>query len=374
MKIGIVGYGKMGKDIFSLFFDKLDGTEFVVLDTFGAEENTAALIKALDKSLKRKKITEEQYEQKKSSFLFTDKTGDLAGCDMVVEAIFENMSAKKELFREAAKAVSEKCLLLTNTSSLDIAEIFADIPHRERCFGMHFFYPVKLTGFVELNVLPESSEENIAAAAKAVSDCGKKPVVFRGEYHIYLNQILSCMVSHAIYLRESSGAAVSVLRKSLSKLYPVADPFEVLDSIGLGLMAGKPDSFRIKRNKSLLEYGCGQMNRWLEEGCPKETMCFLDFISERETDNGNTCENAELSMISLILNETVNALADNPGWDTDIFTEAVQDTLGLAESPAHYYKELGSEAIFTELKRLAAATGFASYEHKDKALWDKYFN
>ena len=79
MKIGIVGYGKMGKDIFSLFFDKLDGTEFVVLDTFGAEENTAALIKALDKSLKRKKITEEQYEQKKSSFLFTDKTGDLAG-------------------------------------------------------------------------------------------------------------------------------------------------------------------------------------------------------------------------------------------------------------------------------------------------------
>ena len=71
MNIGIIGYGKMGKDIFSLFFDKLDDAEFVVLDLADAEKNTAAVEKTLSKSLRRKKITEEQFEKKRSSFVFT---------------------------------------------------------------------------------------------------------------------------------------------------------------------------------------------------------------------------------------------------------------------------------------------------------------
>lgn len=372
MKIGIVGYGKMGRDIFSLFFDKINGAEFVVLDTFGAEENTAALIKTLDKQLRRKKLTEEQYEAKKNAFLFTDRAEDMAGCDVVIEAVFENIGVKKELFGRLSGIVGKDCLLLTNTSSLDIAEVFADIPGRERCFGMHFFYPVKLTGFVELNVLPENTRENIDRAAEMVEQTGKKPIVFAGEYHIYLNQILSCMVAHAIYLHDSKGISVRETRRGISGLFAVADAFEILDSIGLGLMAGKPDGFRIERNKSLLGYSCGRMSEWLEQGCPKEPLSFLDFISERENETGNDTSGLDLSMASLILCELVNALEDNKDCDTALFIEAVQDTLGLAETPAHYYKKYGPEAIFAELERLSAVTGFGSYTHADKTVWDGY--
>ncbi len=372
MKIGIVGYGKMGRDIFSLFFDKINGAEFVVLDTFGAEENTAALIKTLDKQLRRKKLTEEQYEAKKNAFLFTDRAEDMAGCDVVIEAVFENIGVKKELFGKLSGIVGKDCLLLTNTSSLDIAEVFADIPGRERCFGMHFFYPVKLTGFVELNVLPENIRENIDRAAEMVEQTGKKPIVFAGEYHIYLNQILSCMVAHAIYLHDSKGISVRETRRGISGLYAVADAFEILDSIGLGLMAGKPDGFRIERNKSLLGYSCGRMSEWLEQGCPKEPLSFLDFISEKENETGNDTSGLDLSMASLILCELVNALEDNKDCDTALFIEAVQDTLGLAETPAHYYKKYGPEAIFAELERLSAVTGFGSYTHADKTVWDGY--
>ena len=372
MKIGIVGYGKMGRDIFSLFFDKINGAEFVVLDTFGAEENTAALIKTLDKQLRRKKLTEEQYEAKKNAFLFTDRAEDMAGCDVVIEAVFENIGVKKELFGKLSGIVGKDCLLLTNTSSLDIAEVFADIPGRERCFGMHFFYPVKLTGFVELNVLPENTRENIDRAAEMVEQTGKKPIVFAGEYHIYLNQILSCMVAHAIYLHDSKGISVRETRRGISGLYAVADAFEILDSIGLGLMAGKPDGFRIERNKSLLGYSCGRMSEWLEQGCPKEPLSFLDFISEKENETGNDTSGLDLSMASLILCELVNALEDNKDCDTALFIEAVQDTLGLAETPAHYYKKYGPEAIFAELERLSAVTGFGSYTHADKTVWDGY--
>lgn len=374
MKIGIVGYGKMGRDIFSLFFDKINDAQFVVLDTFGIEENTAALIKTLDKQLKRKKLTEEQYEAKKASFLFTDKAEDMAGCDVVIEAVFENLTVKKELFGKLAAVVSSECLLLTNTSSLGIADVFADIPNKERCFGMHFFYPVKLTGFVELNVLPENSQENIEKAKKMITESGKKAIVFSGEYHIYLNQILSCMVAHAIYLRESTGASVNEIKRRITGLYAVADAFDVLDSVGLGLMAGKPDSFRISRNKGLLEYSCGQMSKWIEEGCPREPLSFLDFMNGREQDSEKELGDLSLSMISLILNELVNALSDNESGDTALLIEAVQDTLGLSETPACYYKEYGADAIFAELERLSAVTGFGSYDHADKSVWDKYFN
>ena len=373
MKIGIVGYGKMGKDIFSLFFDKLSGAEFVVMDTRGTGENTAALIKSLDKQLKRKKITEEQYAAKKSSFLFTDKAEDLAGCDAVIEAVFEDLTVKKTLFGKLAEIVGRDCLLLTNTSSLSIADIFADIAGKERCFGMHFFYPVKLTGYTELNVLPENAPEAVEKARALVTEAGKKAIVFSGAYHIYLNQILSCMVAHAIYLRESTGVSVSELRKAFAGVFPVADPFEVLDSVGLGLMAGKPDSFLLELNKGLLAYSCEQMNKWLDEGCAKEPGSFLDFISERESDSGRDASDAKLSITALILNELVNALEDNQNSDQAVLTDAVQDTVGIAETPAYYYKEYGAETIFSELDRLRAVTDFDSYKHADKAVWDKYF-
>ncbi|MBR5682725.1 MAG: 3-hydroxyacyl-CoA dehydrogenase family protein [Ruminococcus sp.] len=372
MKIGIVGYGKMGKDIFSLFFDKLPDAQFVVIDLFGAEENTEAVLKTLGKSLKRKKLTEEQYEFKKDSFLFTDDTSALSGCDVVIEAVFENMAAKKELFAKAAQAVSDDCLLLTNTSSLDIASVFSDIPHKERCFGLHFFYPVKLTGFVELNILPETSQSNAEKAAQLVTAAGKKPVVFKGEYHIYLNQILACMVSHAIYLRESFGASVAETGKAVEELFAVAGPFDVLDSVGLGLMAGSPDNFRIERNKGLLGYGCEKMNGWLNEGCSKETLTFLDFMSERESATGADCSKAPLYMAALILNETVNA-ADEYSGDRAVFLEAVQDTLGLAEPLAAYIEKFGIKDIFAALDELHSKTGFGSYIHKDKSEWDRIF-
>lgn len=372
MKIGIVGYGKMGKDIFSLFFDKLPDAQFVVIDLFGAEENTAAVIKTLDKSLKRKKLTEEQYQFKKSSFLFTDDTAALSGCDIVIEAVFENMAAKKELFAKAAKAVSEECLLLTNTSSLDIPSVFEGIPHRERCFGLHFFYPVKLTGFVELNVLPDSSESCINKAAELIKSAGKKPIVFSGDYHIYLNQILACMVSHAIYLKDSFGVSAAELNSSLGEMFPVAAPFDVLDSVGLGLMAGSPDNFRIERNKGLLGYGCEKMNGWLNEGCPRETLCFLDFMSEKEEPSGKPCNEAPLYMTALVLNEIVNAASEYSG-DKALFMEAVQDTIGLAEAPAYYFKKYSTEEFFAVLDRLHDKTGFGSYLHHVKDIWKKTF-
>ena len=77
-------------------------------------------------------------------------------------------------------------------------------------------------------------------------------------------------------------------------------------------------------------------------------------------------------MTALILNETVNAASEYSG-DSSVLIEAVQDTLGIADTPARYYKEYGAETLFAALDELHSKTGFGSYIHQGKDVWDKTF-
>ena len=371
MNIGIIGYGKMGKEIFSLFFDKLPDANFRIYDIAPSEKNTADVLKTLGKSLKRKKITEEQYESKKDSFLFTDSISDLKDCDIVIEAIFEDVKVKQDTFRQLAETVSENCLLLTNTSTLKISDVFEGISHRERCFGLHFFYPVKLSGYVELNILPDSAPEAVAKAKALVEAGGKRPVVLEGCYHIYLNQLLSCMVGHAIIMKDMAGVSVREMNKALSPLFSLAPPFDILDSVGVGLMGKSPENFNIPRCRQLQDKCYEVLQKWTAEGCPQGPLAFLDHMAEKETDAGNSCENAEIDMMAYLLNETVNTLEDYSG-DKEVLFEAVCDTLGLAEKASYYYNEFGADALFSALDKYKEATGFSSYDHKDRTVWDGY--
>ena len=93
---------------------------------------------------------------------------------------------------------------------------------------------------------------------------------------------------------------------------------------------------------------------------------------EKLPDTGNDAGSAKLSMLSLILNETLNAMIDT-GQKTGL-ANAVKDTLGLEKSQAEYYSELGADAIFAELDRLHDKYGYGSYVHREKEIWDRYYS
>ena len=158
--------------------------------------------------------------------------------------------------------------------------------------------------------------------------------------------------------------AVSVpeLENALSELFPMAGAFEILDSIGLGLMASSPEHFRMERNRQLLDYGCRKMHQWLADGCPKETRTFLDFIGEHSAPTGNPCADAPLYMTALLLNEISASLAEYDD-DKKILLEAIQDTLGLEKSPSEYAEQYGREKLCSALDDLYAKTGFLSYRN-----------
>ncbi len=361
MKAGIIGYGKMGKDIFQQFSDKLKEAEITVVVRRGAEEHSAQYVKALGKSLRRGRITEEEYAYRTEHTHFTEDMAALSGSDAVIEAIAEDMEAKRGVFRSISGTVPEDCLLLTNTSSLDISSVFEGIPHRERCMGMHFFYPVKLSGYTELNVIPETSREAVEKAGSIVKAVGKTPLVFRGEEHMYLNQVLACAVSHGIYLCEYLELSPSELEESLVDIFPTAGVFGIIDSVGLGLMAESSDRLSRPRTKELLRYGKGKMESWLSSGCPAETGCFMEYISSHTSPTGHDSSKAGLYMTALIHNELSAALAEYTG-DKEQLKNAVKDTLGLAEAPGYYHDLYGTEAINSALDELYRATGSLAYK------------
>lgn len=372
MKFGLVGYGKMGSEIFSVLFDSLEDTTFTIVSIGDLQECREKVEKQLAKQLKRKKLTEETYAKKLESFVFTEDYQLLSDCDAVLECIFEDIDAKQELMEKLSGIVSEKCLLLSNTSSLHLEDVFAKATHKERCLGMHFFYPVKLSGFAELNYLPENTDEVLNTAEKILTDAGKRALRFAGTYHIYLNQILALTISQAIWMHETYGCSISQFDKAVSGLFPISAPFEILDTVSLGLMAKNPDGFRIPRNQALLNYGYIKMNEWLSDGCPSQTGTFYDYMAAKENDSA--CDTSAFcdELIALVLNESVSACLES-GCEKNVLLDAVQDVLGLAEPLGVYYQKLQYERIAEILSDLYVKTGFAVYKAADKEKFDNVY-
>ena len=372
MNIGLVGYGKMGSEIFSLLFDTVKDADITVISQHDTEKSREGIEKLLARQLKRKRISQEVYDAKCKSFRFTDDYNALSGCDIVIESAYEDMNVKKDIFSKLDKIVPAEALLLTNTSSLDIAEVFSGNSHPERCLGMHFFYPVKLSGFVELNYLPENTAEVLDKAEALITASGKRALRFAGEYHIYLNQILALCISHSIRTAGEAGATAEEFDSAVKEYFPFAGPFAVLDTVSLGLMAKNPEGFRISRNASLLRCGYDIMNGWIEKGYPAGSGELLDYMKEVQTSSGCDTSGFAGGVIALILNAAVFA-ANESGCEKEALLDAAADVLGLAKKLPEYYSAMGYETVKTELDRLYAETGFEVYIAAEKADFDKIY-
>ena len=162
-KVGIVGAGLMARQLALLFLRRLEVP--VVLRDLTQEqvdEASAWIADELAELVRRGRLAEG-----KARFLGSLVTGGtewdvFAGCDLVLEAVFEEMAVKKEVFAELEKVVSPECVLATNTSSLSVTEMGADLEHPERVVGMHFFNPVAVLPLVELARTPVTDDASLA--------------------------------------------------------------------------------------------------------------------------------------------------------------------------------------------------------------------
>jgi 3-hydroxyacyl-CoA dehydrogenase/enoyl-CoA hydratase/carnithine racemase len=192
-KVGIVGAGLMASQLAALFLRRLEVP--VVLRDVRPEAVETAL-----GSIRGEIAGNPRYDEGKARFLgglVSGSTGydGFADCDLVIEAVFEEVPVKKQVFGELEAVVRPDCVLATNTSALSVTDMGADLEHPERLVGMHFFNPVAVMPLVELVETPHTDDVTLATAAAVCEQLRKRGVLVNDAPGFVVNRLLTRMTS-----------------------------------------------------------------------------------------------------------------------------------------------------------------------------------
>ena len=189
-RIGVVGLGAMGAGIAQLAIEAgYDVVGREVTDVLGAAARKG-IAHYLQRKVEKGRMTEEEREAALARLSTTTDLADLAGSDLVIEAIVEDLGAKRALFAELERIVGPDTVLATNTSALSVTEIAAATATPERVVGMHFFNPAPLMPLVEIIRAELSSEEAAEAAFGVGERMGKRPIRCHDTPGFVVNRIL----------------------------------------------------------------------------------------------------------------------------------------------------------------------------------------
>ncbi len=162
----------------------------------------------------------------------TTSMADFSGCDIVIEAVFEEMGVKRSVFQELEQHVSPECILASNTSSLSIGHIAEVLNRPERMVGIHFFNPVAVMPLVEVVRAEKSSDEAVATAVSVVQKLRKTAIVTADTTGFVVNRILAKLLGEAMHAIEI-GTPYEVVDQAVEPLGLPMGPFELLELVGL---------------------------------------------------------------------------------------------------------------------------------------------
>ena len=232
--VGVIGLGTMGAGIVEVF--ARNGIDVVAVEVDGPaiEHGKAVLGGSTGRALARGKMTQEEHDALHSRVTFTSNLGDLAPCQLVVEAVPEHLDLKKELLGKVDEVVSADAILATNTSSLPVTEIAVATKNPKRVVGMHFFNPAPVQQFVEV-IRTVITADDVFEDVKALAErLGKKPVVVGDKAGFIANALLFGYLNHAVSMFESRYATREDLDAAMrfGCGYPMG-PLALLDLVGL---------------------------------------------------------------------------------------------------------------------------------------------
>ncbi|MGH3414462.1 MAG: 3-hydroxyacyl-CoA dehydrogenase family protein [Marmoricola sp.] len=233
-RIGVVGLGTMGAGIAEVFARNGYDVVGVELDDAGIDRGRQHLEHSTGRAVKRGKLSGEDQQALLGRITYTSDLTDLAGSDLVVEAIVESLDTKKEVFRKLEEVVAPDAVLATNTSSLSVTEISTANAHPGRVVGIHFFNPAPVQGLVEVVRTVVTEPEALEDVTKLAEQLGKNPVVCGDRAGFIANTLLFGYLNHAVSFYEARFASREDIDAAMrfGCGYPMG-PLALLDLIGL---------------------------------------------------------------------------------------------------------------------------------------------
>ncbi len=234
-KVAVIGgAGTMGIGIVQTVAQA--GIEVLLFETKMevGEKGKARLNKTLQKLVEKGKISEEKKQDIIDKIVLCDNYQDMADVDLVIEAVYENIQLKKDIFKQLDEIVKPETILATNTSALSVTEIASAAKRPERVIGLHFFNPVPVMKLVELVMGLATSEETYQAGVDFCKQIGKESIRAKDTPGFLVNYLQIPLLVGAVAAYESGLASAEDIDKAcvLGMNHPIG-PLALLDLIGL---------------------------------------------------------------------------------------------------------------------------------------------
>ena len=231
-KIAVVGAGTMGATIAQLAAQSGCQVTLYDIKAEALEKGKERIHKNLDGALKRNKISEEEKTQVLERIQFSQKFEDLKG-DFILEAIIENLEAKRELFQNLSQQNGEETIFATNTSSIPITRIAAEVPNPGRVVGMHFFNPAHIMKLVEVISGVATDSQVAEVIYQFAAKMGKEPVHAQDSPGFIVNRIARHFYVESLKTAEENVADFQAIDKLMESAGFRMGPFELMDLIGV---------------------------------------------------------------------------------------------------------------------------------------------
>ncbi|MEZ5002736.1 MAG: 3-hydroxyacyl-CoA dehydrogenase NAD-binding domain-containing protein [Chitinophagales bacterium] len=234
-KVGVLGAGMMGAGI--AYSCAVRGIPVVLKDVSLEKANFGKSYseKITDKLIQRGKFTKEKQDQLLSLIQPTEQADDLKGCDLIIEAVFEDRALKARVTEEAEAQISENAIYASNTSTLPITGLAKASKRPENFIGLHYFSPVDKMPLVEIIVGNLTSDETLARAFDFVLQTGKTPIVVNDSRGFYTSRVFSTYVQEGIAMLDEGIHPKVIENAGILAGMPVG-PLALTDEVSLSLM------------------------------------------------------------------------------------------------------------------------------------------
>lgn len=366
--VHVVGAGVMGGDIAA--WCALRGLTVSLQDR---EEKYIAPAMERAAKLFSRKVRDAAIREETAARLTADVAGEhVASADLVIEAIYENLEAKRELYASLVPKMKKGALLATNTSTIRLELLREQLPEPQRFIGLHFFNPVAQLPLVEVIRCDDTEDEAVNVGIAFVKAIGKSPLVCRSAPGFLVNRILAPYMGEAFRLAQE-GVALATIDDAATAFGMPMGPIELADSVGLDValsaarVLGTPDS-ELERLIAMVD--AGTVGRKSGQG-------FYEWRDGKaikpDAASGVTPPDLTDRLILPMVDEAVDCLAEKIVESEDLLDAGVIFGTGFAPfrgGPLHYCHERGVTAARARLVELSQTHGERFAPDADN--WDRF--
>ncbi|MCO4256539.1 3-hydroxyacyl-CoA dehydrogenase NAD-binding domain-containing protein [Pseudarthrobacter cellobiosi] len=320
-KIGVVGAGLMASQLALVFARQLKVPVVMTdIDQARVDKGVGYVHAEVDKLLGKKRISQDAANRTKALVTGSVSKEAFADADFVIEAVFEELNVKKQVFAEVEEIVSPDCILATNTSSLSVTAMAEDLAHPERLVGFHFFNPVAVMPLLEIVRAPKTDDAVLATAFELAKGLKKTAVLVKDAPAFVVNRILLRLMGE-VTAAFDEGTPAEVADTSLRPMGLPMTPFTLGAMVGLpvaqhvqeSLHAAFGDRFAVSTNlQKLIENGVKSLWAPAADGSqeiPESTLSLMSFGTSPSArdDVLRRVQDALAEEIGLMLDEGVVA-------------------------------------------------------------------